>query len=365
MGLVYLENNSLPGAFYEDRLPFVDMIASQVAVSVENALLYEDMEGKIGERTRELRHALEEIHELKDRQDGDYFLTSLLLKPFVVRGMRAGPVRVESFVKQKKEFVFRKQRHEIGGDVNIARSIFLHNSPHTVFLNGDAMGKSLQGAGGVLVLGSIFESILEQTRRSEHIQRESPTQWLRQSFVGLRRAFESFDGSMMMSVVLGVVDDESGMMWFLNAEHPFVVLYRKKRAVFLEKEMSYRKLGVATEDEIRVKRFRLRKGDVVIVGSDGRDDIFLGTKDGARVINEDESLFLKHVEAGGGELGGIVESIRAGGELTDDLSLLRVEYAGGDSPPDPDRTINPPPPAAASGALDRGTGSCSWAGPGA
>ena len=65
-------------------------------------------------------------------------------------------VEIEFFVKQKKNFIFRKREYELGGDINISENIELQGKKYIVFLNGDAMGKSIQGAGGVLVLGTVF-----------------------------------------------------------------------------------------------------------------------------------------------------------------------------------------------------------------
>jgi hypothetical protein len=68
-------------------------------------------------------------------------------------------------------------------------------------------------------------------------------------------------------------------------------------------------------------------GDVLIIGSDGRDDIIIDRdENGLEVLNFDEDLFLESVEAGNGNLKEISLSIKAKGELNDDLSLLRVSF---------------------------------------
>lgn len=47
-----------------------------------------------------------------------------------------------------------------------------------------------------------------------------------------------------------------------------------------------------------------------------------------RTINEDEMLFLRHVETAKANLEDIETEIRKTGELTDDLSLLKIEFQG-------------------------------------
>ena len=71
----------------------------------------------------------------------------------------------------------------------------------------------------------------------------------------------------------------------------------------------------------------MQPGDIILTGSDGKDDVFLGTNpEGGRIINDEETWILKKVEDGKGDLKKIYTSISQSGELTDDLSLLRVEY---------------------------------------
>jgi class 3 adenylate cyclase len=54
IGLLYLENNLAKGAFAEGRLHVLKLLSGQIAVSIYNALLYEQLEQKVEERTAEL-----------------------------------------------------------------------------------------------------------------------------------------------------------------------------------------------------------------------------------------------------------------------------------------------------------------------
>jgi signal transduction histidine kinase/CheY-like chemotaxis protein len=76
IGILYLENNLLSGAFTPDRLEVLKLLSSQAAISIENARLYHDLEAanrtleaKVAERTLELQaknHDLQQ--EIRDRQ---------------------------------------------------------------------------------------------------------------------------------------------------------------------------------------------------------------------------------------------------------------------------------------------------------
>lgn len=65
VGLVYLENSSLTHAFNRQNVGVVHVIAGQAAVSLENALLYKDLERRVDLRTRELRDAQAQLLRLE------------------------------------------------------------------------------------------------------------------------------------------------------------------------------------------------------------------------------------------------------------------------------------------------------------
>lgn len=288
-----------------------------------------NLETKVQERTQELQVTLDEIRALKQQQDGDYFLTSLLIKPLATNQVTSGTVAVEFLVRQKKRFDFKKWKdEELGGDICMADTLVLKGKDHTVFLNGDAMGKSIQGAGGALVLGSVFEAIVARTKLTDSMKDQYPERWLKTAFIELQKVFESFDGYMLVSMVLGLIDNESGLLYYLNAEHPWTVVYRQGKAQFIEKELRYRKLGMpGLEGSISIETFQLTAGDILIAGSDGRDDLVIGTDaSGERIINEDEHRFLGTVEAGRGNLQSIYQELMNQGEIMDDLSLMRLGF---------------------------------------
>ncbi len=54
IGIFYLENNLIVGAFTPDRLQILKLLSSQAAISLENAQLYGNLEEKVATRTQEL-----------------------------------------------------------------------------------------------------------------------------------------------------------------------------------------------------------------------------------------------------------------------------------------------------------------------
>ena len=318
----------------QDEIGFLSNSFNSMVKSIKDSKLKledyaEHLEEKIEERTKELQLSLNQVEKLRTQQDGDYLLTTLLLKPLGVNKVEGSKIKVDFFVKQKKEFKFKTHSHDIGGDICITHQIKLKGREYITFLNADAMGKSMQGAGGILVLGAVFQSIIQRTL-SYSIHSEVPPEiWIKNAFKEMHKIFESFDGSMLISLVFGLVDERSGLVYFINAEHPWVILYRDGKADFIEHDMNFRKLGTSgLESELFISTFQMMAGDFLIIGSDGKDDLVLSrnVKENTRVINEDESLFLKRVEEAKGDLSAIFNLITNTFELMDDFSLLSISY---------------------------------------
>ena len=59
--ILYLENNFIKEAFTRDHLELLNLLCTQAAISLENARLYENLEQKVQERTRELSDTLAEL----------------------------------------------------------------------------------------------------------------------------------------------------------------------------------------------------------------------------------------------------------------------------------------------------------------
>jgi signal transduction histidine kinase/CheY-like chemotaxis protein len=77
-GILYLENNLTTGAFTPQRLQVLTLLSSQIAISIENSLLYNNLEQKVAERTRELqqeiveRQRAEEVAKVASQAKSDF-----------------------------------------------------------------------------------------------------------------------------------------------------------------------------------------------------------------------------------------------------------------------------------------------------
>ncbi|MBE7437327.1 MAG: serine/threonine-protein phosphatase [Spirochaetales bacterium] len=277
-------------------------------------------------KSSQLQEQIHTVNKLKEQQDGDYFLTANLIKPLIRNNVQESPVSIEFYLDQHKKFHFRHWSSQIGGDYLYADRILLADGPSICFINGDAMGKSIQGAGGALVLGTVFRSLVTRTQMQADLP--YPEQWLKNAFIELQNVFVTFDGLMLISAIIGLLHEKSGLLYYINAEHPRPVLWRDNRAVFLQEKTLFRKIGILSADEhIAIDTLLLQRDDVVLLGSDGRDDLDLGRgSEGKRQINEEEELFLESVYGTRADLSDLVKELRRQGELIDDLSLMRIGY---------------------------------------
>jgi predicted ATPase/signal transduction histidine kinase/DNA-binding response OmpR family regulator len=78
VGMLYLENNLTAGAFTRDRTEVVRILASQAAISLENARLYEGLRAEMAERTR-VEAALRAVVEGTASATGTDYFESLVL----------------------------------------------------------------------------------------------------------------------------------------------------------------------------------------------------------------------------------------------------------------------------------------------
>ncbi|MBK8396807.1 MAG: SpoIIE family protein phosphatase [Leptospiraceae bacterium] len=318
-----------------DEIGFLSDSFNNMVISIKYARselqhYADNLESKVTERTKEVQEKMDEVQKLKIQQDGDYFLTSLLCKPLFMNANKSEFTKTEFLIKQKKHFEFKGKEVEIGGDICITGNLRFGTKTnftrYTMAMNGDAMGKSMQGAGGSIVMGVAMNSIMSRSAAKDWVVDKPPEVWLTDVYYEIHRIFKTFNGSMVISCTVMLINDDTGEVYYFNAEHPYAVLYRNGRAEFVENNLNLRKLGLDSEIQFQVFKFDLMQGDVILLASDGRDDIDLTPEEPVRTINEDETLFLKHVIAGRANLQEIYHGLQRSGEFIDDFSILRIGY---------------------------------------
>ncbi|MCB1176296.1 MAG: SpoIIE family protein phosphatase, partial [Leptospiraceae bacterium] len=305
-----------------------EIMVERLAITNKTLLEYnQNLELKVNERTSELNLKLEEIKILKNKQDGDYLLMSQLVQPFIYNKAKSNTFKIECFLRQLKYVEKKGKAFEVGGDTIITENIVLKNKNYIVVMNGDAMGKSLQGAGGVLVMGTVFNMLLDQTHKSKKEANQTPESWLYSVYGELHKVFFSFEGWMYMTLFLGLIDEESGEIFFLSLEHPYPILYNENKIQFISPVKNLSKLGSLEKLQSKppVSHIKLLPGESLFIGSDGKDDLIkkAGNKE-PKEIKIEEGIFLEILKESGGSIDKIIEMILSSNKLIDDISIVKI-----------------------------------------
>jgi hypothetical protein len=183
-----------------------------------------------------------------------------------------------------------------------------------------------KGASGAIVIGTAILNILWQAK-NKGISNLSAEEWLQFTVLELNNIFLTFDGSMIVSAFFGLIGETNRDLLFSNFEHPQAVLFRDNKASFLELNNQNPKLGLISVNSIPIERKFLQSNDILIIGSDGKDDIELSSNSEGRSINEDETAILELIEKSEGNLKKLEMLLEEKGTLIDDLSLMSISIS--------------------------------------
>jgi len=151
-GIWYMENNLTVGAFTEARLKILDMLSSQISISLENARMYQELddlnknlEQKVVERTQQLNDKNKQIMDSINYAQNIQF--SILPKEELMRRYLS------------EHFIIWKPRDIVGGDFYWFE-VFEENYLIAV---GDCTGHGVPGSLMTMTTNSVLSRIVEGT----------------------------------------------------------------------------------------------------------------------------------------------------------------------------------------------------------
>ncbi len=289
--------------------------------------LSEKLESEVVLRTNRLKDSLNEVLKIKTSQESDYFLFFQIMENFN-HLINSGNNNISIFNKPYFEFEFRGIKKRVGGDISISDNLFINNDEYLFIMNSDAMGKSLQGAIGALVVGITTKNFLSENKNCKNL---TPEKWLFNLFMILQKSFECFEETMFASSCMALLNLKKGIYYQVNSDHPKTIIYRNNEATFLNSTTDTNKLGVSIiPNQFKVSTYTLEQGDIIIIGSDGKDELILNDVNGNPYYNLDENLFLKIVEQSNGDLDKMIITLNSTGIVRDDLSIIKFEYTNFD-----------------------------------
>ena len=258
-GIVYLENNLTTGAFTSERLEILKILASQAAISIENAQLYQTLEEKVIERTAQLAAANSEITNLNERLKAENLRMSAELE--VTRKLQKMILPKESETSQIVGLDvagFMEPAKEVGGDYY---DVLNYNGQVKIGI-GDVTGHGLES--GVLTI------MVQAAVRTMFINNETdPVKF----FQTVNRMV--YDNVLRMNsdknMTLVLLNYQNNMLQ-VSGQHEEIIVVRARGTVELinTHDLGF-PIGLVEDitDLIAQTEVSLNSGDVVVLYTDG------------------------------------------------------------------------------------------------
>ena len=152
-GVLYLENNLSTGAFTADRLQVVNVLSSQAAISIDNALLYANMEQKVKDRTKELAETNDQLAE-KNLHITDSINYAKTIQEAILPSKTAIANALKDF------FIVFRPKDIVSGDFYW----FTHFEGYTFIAAVDCTGHGVPGAFMSMIGSSILNQIVKEQK---------------------------------------------------------------------------------------------------------------------------------------------------------------------------------------------------------
>lgn len=257
--LFYLENNLVAGAFTPKRLEVLNTLSSQMAISIENALLYENLEHKVKERTTELNQALKEI-KFTNRQIMDSIQYAKRIQQAILISEKK---LAETF---KDFFVLYLPKDVVSGDFYWMNQ----TSTHIILAVVDCTGHGVPGA----FMSMIGNALLNEIINEKHIY--DPAKILMLLHKGVRQALkqDETDNADGMDICLCCLEYQGAQVQvqFAGAKRPLYYISQRTLGELPGDRKSIAGWRGEYERTFIKHKLRLQRGDTLYLGTDGYAD---------------------------------------------------------------------------------------------
>jgi len=151
----------ITGAFTQERVEVLKVLSSQLAISIENALLYQTLEQKVEEKTAQLAQANEEITTLNEQLKSENLRMSAELDISRQLQQMLLPKAEELTAIDGLDIAcFMEPADEVGGDYYDV----LQQAGRTLFAMGDVTGHGLASGALAIMVQSAVRTLLAYDR---------------------------------------------------------------------------------------------------------------------------------------------------------------------------------------------------------
>jgi len=258
-GILYLENNLTTGAFTPDRLEVLKVLSSQLAISIENALLYRTLEQKVEQRTAQLATANEEITALNEQLKSDNLRMSAELD--VSRRLQKMLLPTEKEVKQIEGLEiagFMEPADEVGGDYY---DVLEHNG-HVLMGIGDVTGHGLESGALAIMVQSAVRALLAYEEKTDPVKfLKALNEMVYHNVIRMKAE---------KSLTLSLLDYQDGQL-NLSGQHEDIIVVRAGKVELIDTFDLGFPIGLEPDiaDFVSATQISLNVGDLVVLYTDG------------------------------------------------------------------------------------------------
>lgn len=317
LAVLYLENNLTSHAFTENKVETVKLLSAQLAISLENTLLYQNLEQKVEQRTEELSTAKKEI-ERHNQQMTDSINYAQRIQQAVLPEEK---LFADNF---KGHFIFYSPKNIVSGDFYWTRRV----GDYVVFTAADCTGHGVPGAFvsmlGISTLNEIVNP--EQKMEAGHI-----LDLLRN---GVKTSLKQTSDSEVrnrdgMDISLCVLNLKTKEISYAGAFNPLYIMRGKE---FIQFKANRQPIGKHLKEvPFETHYFQAQEGDKLYLFSDGYIDQFGGDSN-RKYLKKNFIKFLKEIsDMSMAEQGEAIQNDfinwKGNHSQVDDILVLGVEIA--------------------------------------
>ena len=248
--IIYLENNLATGAFTPERLEILNILSSQIAISIDNAKLYENLEEKVKERTEELRTANEQLTVTKNALWGELELAKKIQTVLLPKNPEMPGYAISAYMMPA---------FEVGGDYYD----FIHAKGRDWIVIGDVSGHGVT-AGLVMMMTqtAIHNTVLQRPD-------VSPSELLTIINNTIAANIRRIDEDKFVTIT--VLAAQEGGRFTFSGLHQNIMIYRADTGNVELVETNGMWIGIFEEINGKVydETLTLDRGDVMMLFTDG------------------------------------------------------------------------------------------------
>jgi len=258
IALLYLENNITTEAFTSNRLEILNVLSSQAAISLENALLYRTLEQKVEERTAQLAKANEEITQLNEQLKSENLRMSAELDVSRELQQMLLPKQEELEQIDGLEIAgFMEPADEVGGDYY---DVLKHNG-RSLLAIGDVTGHGLESGVLAIMVQTAVRTLLASNETD-------PVKFLGTINKSIYENVQRMNSHKNMTITL--LDYKAGKL-SLSGQHEEMIVVRNGEVELIDTSTLGFPIGFIEDIAHTVNQLtvHLNPGDVAVLYTDG------------------------------------------------------------------------------------------------